>query len=125
MGKSSKKEDLKKLIPAVVAVAVLAVLAVLLVTDHYMCPFKFITGIPCPACGMTRACLSVAKGDFPASFYYHPLWPVVVPTVLVELLDGFGLIRLPKKFNNIWLCIVGGLLLVCYIVRLATNTIVY
>ena len=125
MGKSSKKEDLKKLIPAVVAVAVLAVLAVLLVTDHYMCPFKFITGIPCPGCGMTRACLAVAKGDFPSSFYYHPLLPVVVPTVLVELLDGFGLIRLPKKFNNIWLCIVGGLLLVCYIVRLATNTLVY
>ena len=125
MGKSSKKEALKKLIPAVVAVAVLAVLAVLLVTDHYMCPFKFITGIPCPGCGMTRACLAVAKGDFPASFYYHPLWPVVVPTVLVELLNGFGLIKLPNKFNNIWLCIVGGLLLVCYIVRLATNTLVY
>ena len=125
MGKSSKKEVRNKVILAVVVTAVLAVLAVLLVTDHYMCPFKFITGIPCPGCGMTRACLAVAKGDFPASFYYHPLWPVVVPTVLVELLNGFGLIKLPKKINNIWLCIVGGLLLVCYIVRLATNTIVY
>ena len=90
-----------------------------------VCPLRSAFGLSCPGCGMTRACLAVAKGNFPASFYYHPLWPVVVPTVLVELLNGFGLIKLPKKFNNIWLCIVGGLLLVCYIVRLATNTIVY
>lgn len=125
MSKRSKKKDKSKLIMAVVLVAVLAVLAVLLVTDHYMCPFKFITGIPCPACGMTRACLAVAHGDFPASFYYHPLWPVIVPTVLAEILDGFGIIRIPPKFNNIWLCIAGVLLLVCYIVRMATNTLVY
>ena len=125
MSKSSKKKDISKFIPAAVAVATLAVLAVLVLTDHYMCPFKFITGIPCPACGMTRACLAVTHGDFRSSFHYHPLWPVVVPTVLAEILNGFGLIRIPKKFNNIWLCIVGGLLLVCYIVRLATNTIVY
>ena len=103
----------------------MVILTVLLVTDHYMCPFKFITGIPCPACGLTRACLSVARGDLPASFYYHPLWPVVVPTILAEILHGFGLIKIPAKANNIWLILVGSLLLICYIVRLATNTIVY
>ncbi len=30
----------------------------------WLCPFKRITGLPCPSCGMTRACLSFIKGDF-------------------------------------------------------------
>ena len=37
------------------------------------CPFKFITGLPCPGCGMTRATLSLFKGDMLSSFYYNPL----------------------------------------------------
>ena len=125
MSKNTKKVNKTKIITAAVVTAVLLILAYLLLTGNYRCPFKFITGIPCPACGLTRACVSLTFGDIQGAFHYHPLWPVVVPTVLVELLNGFGLIKLPKKFNNIWLCIVGGLLLVCYIVRLATNTIVY
>jgi len=28
------------------------------------CPFKAITGIPCPGCGMTRAMTSLIQGDF-------------------------------------------------------------
>ena len=116
MSKNTKRAIKTKIITAAVVTAVLLILAYLLLTGNYRCPFKFITGIPCPACGLTRACVSLTFGDIQGAFHYHPLWPV---------LNGFGLIKLPKKFNNIWLCIVGGLLLVCYIVRLATNTLVY
>lgn len=38
------------------------------------CPIKFVTGVSCPGCGMTRAWLSVLRLDFAAAFYYHPLF---------------------------------------------------
>ncbi|MDR2157132.1 MAG: DUF2752 domain-containing protein [Clostridiales Family XIII bacterium] len=41
------------------------------------CPFKLITGIPCPGCGMTRAFLSAAQLDFRSAFAYHPLFPII------------------------------------------------
>ena len=46
------------------------------------CPIKFITGISCPGCGMTRAWLSLLlRGDLKAAFYYHPLFWILVPAV--------------------------------------------
>ena len=38
------------------------------------CPIRFLTGISCAGCGMTRAWLSVGKMDFESAFYYHPLF---------------------------------------------------
>ena len=45
------------------------------------CPIKFITGISCLGCGMTRAWINVLKGDLSAAFSYHPL--VFLPPVAV------------------------------------------
>jgi hypothetical protein len=42
------------------------------------CPFRLLTGIPCPGCGMTRAFLSAFQLDFRSAFLYHPLFPVVL-----------------------------------------------
>lgn len=38
------------------------------------CPIKFVTGVSCPGCGMTRAYLSLLKLDFRSAYYYHPLF---------------------------------------------------
>ena len=35
-----------------------------------VCPFRGITGLPCPACGMTRAGLLFLRGDFQGAFRY-------------------------------------------------------
>jgi len=123
MGEEKQKKK-PNIFLIVLVVAIVAVMAVLLILDIYRCPFKAITGIPCPGCGFTRACFSLCKGDIAGAFYYHPLWPVLLPTLIVEVIGEAGLIKLPRKANNIWLCIVGGLLIVTYIVRLATNTLV-
>lgn len=48
------------------AVAVAALL-------FYRCPFKLITGLDCPGCGLTRAFCSILLGDFQAAVMYHPL----------------------------------------------------
>ena len=46
------------------------------------CPIKFITGISCPGCGMTRAWLSLLlRGDLEAAFHYHPLFWILIPGV--------------------------------------------
>ena len=46
------------------------------------CPIKFITGISCPGCGMTRAWLSLLlRGDREAAFHYHPLFWILIPGV--------------------------------------------
>ena len=103
----------------------MGVLAALLILDIYRCPFKALTGIPCPGCGMTRAVLHACKGEFREAFYYHPLWIVAVPLVLVEILNAMGGLKIPRKVNNVILIIAGGLLLVVYIVRLCTGTLVY
>jgi hypothetical protein len=42
------------------------------------CPFRLITGIPCPGCGMTHAFLAAFRGDFADAFRWHPLFPLVM-----------------------------------------------
>lgn len=47
------------------------------------CPIRLISGLPCPACGMTRACMAALRFDFSAAFYYHPLFPLGICAVLL------------------------------------------
>ena len=37
------------------------------------CPTRFLTGVSCPGCGMTRAVIHTLKCDFKGALYYHPL----------------------------------------------------
>ncbi len=43
------------------------------------CPFAALTHHPCPGCGLTRATISLLRGDLRASFHHHPLGIVVAP----------------------------------------------
>lgn len=49
------------------------------------CIFRRVTGIPCPGCGMTRAHLAALRLDFKAAFFYHPLWPLPIPLLALEV----------------------------------------
>ncbi|MBQ7338227.1 MAG: DUF2752 domain-containing protein [Clostridia bacterium] len=49
------------------------------------CPIKYVTGISCPGCGMTRACLAALRLDFDAAFTYHPLWVTLLPVAFAAL----------------------------------------
>ncbi len=40
------------------------------------CPLLLLTGLQCPACGLTRAASALLRGDFAAAFGYHALWPL-------------------------------------------------
>lgn len=58
-----------------------AVLLVFLI--GWACPFYFITGIPCPGCGMSRALIALAHGNVSMSLWYHPM---LVPTAIAAIL---------------------------------------
>lgn len=76
------------------ALAVLAVLAARLVPRRIVhagptvCPFRLVTGRPCPTCGMTRSWSAATRLDVRESLAWHPLG---IPTVLGALLVASGL----------------------------------
>ena len=83
----------------------------------YACPFYFISGIPCPMCGMTRAFISAFKLDFKSSFYYHALWPVVMVVLPTYFLLIINKIKVNKKLENILSIIIAMMFLGYYIFR--------
>ena len=51
-----------------------------------MCPFRLVTGLPCPGCGLTRSCVDLLHGNLVDSIRWHPLGPItVVAAVLLVL----------------------------------------
>jgi Protein of unknown function (DUF2752) len=59
-----------------------------------LCPFKLLTGWPCPGCGMGHAVVAAMRGNLAASFAYHPLGPPLL--VLWTAWLGWGLANLAR-----------------------------
>ncbi len=56
------------------------------------CPFRMLTGIPCPTCGATRSLIQLAHGDITAALMMNPL---VAAGILVAVFFFFyGIIAL-------------------------------
>ena len=47
-------------------------------TAQSFCPFKMLTGFPCPGCGITKSLVYFYEGDIYKSLYYHILGPFVI-----------------------------------------------
>jgi hypothetical protein len=41
-----------------------------------LCPFYWLTGRPCPLCGLTRAFCALAKGHWTQAIHFHALSPL-------------------------------------------------
>ena len=112
MIKSIWKKYKEYIIFALCFVALILIMMLL----HIPCPIKYLTGISCAGCGMTRALLSVLSLDFSAAFYYHPLWILLFPTALLLIV-----LKAKKKktaFSAVLSCVV-FLFLAVWIFRLA------
>jgi hypothetical protein len=59
-----------------------------------VCPFRLVTGLPCPGCGMTRSWVYATHGWWRESFASHPFGPVAILAVLVlAVLVAVALVR--------------------------------
>jgi Protein of unknown function (DUF2752) len=54
-----------------------------------LCPFRAVTGYPCPFCGLTRSLLALGRGDVVAVFHFSPLG-LFVPFAAAVLLAHVG-----------------------------------
>lgn len=108
---------------AIVAIAVVVALYIFLGHMGIGCPIRFLTGISCAGCGMTRAWLYLLAGDLQNAFSAHPLWWLVLPTVLLIWQRR----KMPRKLYlaTIWIIIIS--FMAVYIARMlfSDGSIVY
>lgn len=55
-----------------------------------VCPFRLLTGLPCPTCGMTRAVASILRARWADAVAFHPLSPLVFAGLAGWLLAELG-----------------------------------
>jgi putative exporter of polyketide antibiotics len=101
----------------ILLLVVIAALYTILSLLHIGCPLKFVSGIPCPGCGMTRAVFSAMHFDFASAWYYHPLF-ILAPVIVILFLFDYYLN--PKLLKVIWGIIIAAFL-ITYLVRLFTT----
>ena len=64
--------------------------------EHHLlaCPFKKLTSLDCPGCGLQRSFVALLKGDIVGSFKFYPA------TLPILALGIFALIHLKFDFKN-------------------------
>ena len=102
-------------------------------TDQSICPFKMLTGFPCPGCGITKSLVFLYAGDFVKSIYYHLFGPLTSLSCIVAIFVlSLELITKKEYFQNILFnkkiaYVLGSTLAVYHIIRLilfiSTNNI--
>ncbi|MCF8610934.1 DUF2752 domain-containing protein [Gordonia sp. HY285] len=99
---------------AVVAAACIPVSAV--DDGPVICPFRRLTGLPCPGCGLTRAFVYTMHGDLPSAFAAHAFGPVVVALAVLSAVvmvvrrvrgDGPVALRRAVKHPVVVLAVIG------------------
>lgn len=114
---------LKKLLPAYLCfAAVIAVYYVVLYFIGETCILREITGVPCPACGMTRAFLSLIKLDFGGYMYYNPAAIPCAVAVILALHKNI-LFRAHARLIDTIVILLAAVVFVVYIFRLSLGII--
>jgi hypothetical protein len=93
-----------------------------------LCPFRALTGLPCPGCGLTRSWVYAAHGWWRESFASNPFGLVVVAAVvlLAVVVVARRVRRTPppnidKALRHPVAIAIGAVWLVYAVVRLATE----
>ncbi len=48
-----------------------------------LCPFRHVTGLPCPGCGLTRSWVALGHGDVSSAFGFNAFGPVFAAIAVV------------------------------------------
>lgn len=98
-----------------VASTLVVVVAVVTFYMCFGCPIRYLTGVCCAGCGMSRAAVSLLKLDFASAFYFNPL---------VFTMPFFGILMIVFRKNRRRLQVTVGVLcvalLVVYLYRMIT-----
>ncbi len=60
------------------------------------CLFHSVTDVPCPGCGMTRACIAITQANFIEAWDYHPFSYMIVALAV-------GMAFFPTQLMNTWM----------------------
>mgnify|MGYP002742555124 CR=1 FL=1 len=110
-----RKNERKELICAATAVVVLYTA---MESIGITCPIKFITGISCAGCGMSRAWMAFLHLDIAKAFAYHPLFWLVPIAVIVLLCKS----KINIKFYKIFMFTIAGAFVIVYLYRMFIGT---
>lgn len=54
-------------------------------TGPVLCPFRLLTGLPCPGCGLTRSFCAIAQGRWGDAFADHLFGPALMAALVVGI----------------------------------------
>lgn len=94
------------------AVSVILLFYIAIESIGITCPIKFLTGISCAGCGMSRAFLAALRLDFVSAFHFHPLFWLVIPTVLLFIFKN----KIP--FFKICFILIVAIFIITYLIRM-------
>lgn len=102
-----------------VLILVLIVYVYIVNVTEIGCPYRFVFGIPCMGCGMTRAFFAVLKCDLSGAIRYHPLvllLPVIFLLFIIHMSSNNDIKH--KKIYKIGWGVVVVLFCIVYFIRL-------
>ena len=104
-GGNAYKRKSHRRIEVITSVAAVVVLYVILESFGVTCPIKYITGISCAGCGMSRAWISLLHFNIHDAFMYHPLF-FLPPVVVIAM------------FYKIFMFTIAGAFVIVYLYRM-------
>ena len=116
-GGNADKRRLNR-IEVITSVTAVVVLYVILESFGVTCPIKYITGISCAGCGMSRAWIALLHFNIHEAFMYHPLFFLPPVVVIVMLLKS----KINIKFYKIFMFTMAGAFVTIYLYRMFIGT---
>lgn len=114
-----KRKD-KIFLTHVIILLIVAVYYIVMNALEITCPIRALSGYPCPACGMSRAIMSLFFLDISGYTYYNLMAIPVVLGVLVAI--HFGKRKEMRVFTEVYLVVVAIINIAYYVIRLLNNT---
>ena len=116
-GGNADKRRLNR-IEVITSVTAVVVLYVILESFGVTCPIKYITGISCAGCGMSRAWIALLHFNIHEAFMYHPLFFLPPVVVIFMLLKS----KINIKFYKIFMFTMAGAFVIVYLYRMFIGT---
>ena len=116
-GGNADKRRLNR-IEVITSVTAVVVLYVILESFGVTCPIKYITGISCAGCGMSRAWIALLHFNIHEAFMYHPLF-FLPPVVVIFMLLKY---KINIKFYKIFMFTMAGAFVIVYLYRMFIGT---